>query len=55
MKSIIIGVLLYIVVVCLFFGLVALFLVQYGPGMWGVVLEGTTEITKAITAGQLAR
>lgn len=55
MKDIIGAIVLYVVCMLVFMGLIGFAVIHFGPILWEGVLQGTTEITKAITAGQLAR
>lgn len=55
MKQIILLCVVYVLCMAAFLGLVGFAVIQFGPILWEGVLQGTTEITKAITAGQLAR
>lgn len=55
MKDVIIAIVLYSVCMAACIGVIGFAVIHFGPILWEGVLQGTTEITKAITAGQLAR
>jgi hypothetical protein len=54
MKQIILLVLVYVVCMLMFTGILTYAIIHLWPIVWASILQGTTEITQAITAGQLA-
>lgn len=55
MKNVIVLFVVYVLCMLMFTGIGTYLIIHFGPILWQGVLQGTTEVTQAITAGQIAR